>query len=268
MREPGGRTIADDALERSAWDAAACESSPLFWPIRERARRLGTMSDWPAVESYDALLDEPRVVQFRPPVPRPRRGARRRGAMLAGYDAWIQNESIVPTWPRSWHDYMNALVWSVFPRTKRALHARQAASLQAARPALHGGRRTREQDALAMLDEGGVALLCSDHAVAEARAALMEARPRAIAELVRSGDALGVIYGHAIYEHLACGGPAVRAMTSIVPCARIPERGGDCVDAADEGLAILLASEGSFARPEDLGSLPVSIESLGAPRTG
>lgn len=63
---------------------------------------------------------------------------------------------LVPTRPGSVHDLLNALVWARFPQAKRALSERQ---LQIARGQLLPPQRrvrTPEQDALAMLDEGGV----------------------------------------------------------------------------------------------------------------
>ena len=54
------------------------------------------------------------------------------------------------------------LAWATFPRAKRMVNARQVAALRAraAEPSSRlPGARTREQDALAMLDEGGLIVL-------------------------------------------------------------------------------------------------------------
>lgn len=66
----------------------------------------------------------------------------------------------VPTRPNNLHDLLNALVWARFPRAKHALCARHInlASARARTPPGQQRLRTREQDAAAMLDEGGMLL--------------------------------------------------------------------------------------------------------------
>lgn len=96
------------------------------------------------------------------------------------YDARIVNEGVVPTREGSWHDLMNALVWATFPKAKKALHTRQHGLVRVAEPG-ESLRRPRELDALALLDEGGVAVL---------------------------RDGSRVVFGHAIYEGYVLGWPA------------------------------------------------------------
>lgn len=66
----------------------------------------------------------------------------------------------VPTRANNLHDLLNALVWARFPRAKRALCARhlRLARARERTPAGQQRLRTREQDAAAMLDEGGMLL--------------------------------------------------------------------------------------------------------------
>src|SRR4030095_9673506 len=113
-------------------------------------------TDWPPVSSWIAAFG-PRAapVRFGAAQPRPRR--RRRAARVGElYDASIVRLQVVPSRPRNWHDFLNALVWATFPRAKAALHERQHAAIA---PRVAPGatrlpdRRTRELDALAMLDE-------------------------------------------------------------------------------------------------------------------
>src|SRR6202044_2198544 len=165
--------------------------------------------DLPPVQAFDRVFGVERCdapVRFVPAAPRPRR--RRRPFALdvsALYDARITIERVVPTRARSWHDLMNALVWGTFPRAKSALHARQHCAI--AERVAPGARtlppaRTRELDALALLDEGGVVLLGGDPAWA-------------------------VVFGHAIYESLALGiPPSVVAAIALEPSERTP-RGVD-----------------------------------------
>jgi hypothetical protein len=88
------------------------------------------------------------------------------------YDAQIVNEGVVPTRPGSWHDFLNALVWATFPLSKRALHTRQHGLVVPGAP-----KREVAGDALALVDEGGVAVV----------------------------QRKKLVFGHAIYESLVSG---------------------------------------------------------------
>jgi hypothetical protein len=90
-------------------------------------------------------------------------------------------------------------VWGVFPRAKAALHGRQHRAILASLPpgsTRLPGARSREHDALALLDEGGVVLL----------------------ETTRGR--VGLVFGHALYEGLVLG---VRAMVARAIEARVTE---------------------------------------------
>src|SRR5262249_23742435 len=103
----------------------------------------------------------------------------------------------------SWHDFLNALVWATFPESKRRIHALQASALvHASAACAHTlpNARTREQDALALLDEGGVL------------------------ELSAEGESLLRGFGHALYEGLVRGGPAATASCLTFELARLPVR--------------------------------------------
>jgi hypothetical protein len=66
----------------------------------------------------------------------------------------------VPTRSHNLHDLLNALIWARFPRAKRALCERHIAIARTRErtPAGTQRLRSREQDAAAMLDEGGLVL--------------------------------------------------------------------------------------------------------------
>jgi hypothetical protein len=149
---------------------------------------------------------------------KPRRTRRRAEPAASGYDARVVRGE-VPTRPRSWHDFLNALVWATFPASKRRLHALQAAALERARDAVAGtlpNARTRAQDALALLDEGGVL------------------------ELTAGGENLVLGFGHALYEGLVRGGPAATASCLTFELPELPERAA-AAEIADRLLAERLA---------------------------
>jgi hypothetical protein len=237
------------AVRRSAsFDPRFLSRSPLFWPIVRAARALGDPSDFP---SADALLN---VFAASPPVrfveATPRRRRRAPVELRHLYDARVTLEKVVPTRPRCWHDFMNALVWGTFPRAKWALHARQHRAI-AARIAPSARRlpaaRTPELDALALVDEGGIVVLAHDPQAAGR--AVLARRPGAIGSLVASGAACLVIFGHAIYESLALGvAPAVAAAMVI---ARDRSEADVAAD-ADAGLARAIGDDDALRSPREL----------------
>src|ERR1019366_6553976 len=184
QRPPRHRQPAPSA-PAPAFDPRFLLRSPLFWPSAGAARAVvGESAEFPPVESFGRVfarfahvahvahvdsaacgvggIDEP-PVRFEQAAPRPRRRGRRKEPIdpRVLYDARITLDRVVPSRAGSWHDLMNALVWGTFPRAQAALHARQHRAIsERIEP---GARtlppsRTRELDALALLDEGGVVL--------------------------------------------------------------------------------------------------------------
>jgi DUF3025 family protein len=234
----------DDDWRPRAW------AGPLFWPIAKTAALFADHTDWPSVADYDALLGPLAGVGFRRAGPKRRR--RYPSVVRRSYDACICEDGVVPARAHDWHDFFNALVWAAFPRAKRALHRRQHAAGETAE------RRTRERDGLALLDEGGTVLLCARAAVAGVRAALDARDLGPIHTAAREGALVGVIYGHAVYEHVARGAPPVRAMVHLAACDAVPPTDDARRLAADEALAGALGDAGTFLDPDAFRSLPVT----------
>jgi hypothetical protein len=185
--------VRDSYAPAVSWDPRFGIGDRAFESVDAAAKRLRRFSAWPSVEDIDrALADLVAPIRFVVQAPKTRR---RRGPVDAAllYDGRISVEGVVPTRARSWHDLLNALVWASFPKSKRALHARQHRAMCArigASIRRLPNARTREQDLLAMLDEGGVlTIVGSDgfeqrfvfgHAILEHRLAGLDARPRDI----------------------------------------------------------------------------------------
>jgi hypothetical protein len=169
------------------------------------------------------------------------------------YDARIYAEGRVPTRERSWHDLFNALVWAAFPKTKRAVNARQLVALRGIfeREQKMPGARTREQDALAMFDEGGVLLVTTVVTRPQLDAALAEVDRAALVALVQSGGLRTLLFGHGLAEHFVSSDALVRGLPVCVTVDAWPT-GADALDDAtlfaqvDAVLATIV--EGPFAR--------------------
>jgi hypothetical protein len=206
----------------AGWDPSFTRKSPLFWPIAPAAAALAHFDDWPAPSDLALLFSShagPPPVLFEQAAPRPRRGPPGAGPR---YDARIALERVVPTRARSWHDLLNALVWATFPRAKLALHTRQHRMIEArlGEDRRLPGERTKQQDAVAMLDEGGVVFLRDPSA------------------------SCAIVFGHAIYEGLACDGPAdVRGAAHVAELDALPADARALVAAADRALTKLFTRD-------------------------
>jgi hypothetical protein len=229
---PTAYAVKDKAASRAViWDPSFFRRNALFWPVARAAGRLEGFARWPEPEELACLFEGEAPVRFQLAAPRMRRG-RRLGASDR-YDAFITERRIVPTRRGSWHDLLNALVWATFPRAKLALHARQHRAVTSRLgPDLRlPGGRTRDQDAVAMLDEGGVVLL------------------------QRGGETPSpIVFGHAIYERLVCDGRLTLWAAAVrVPVDDVPEAPQARAQLADGALEALFSSNGEIARG-DLGS--------------
>jgi len=196
----------------AAWSARFFERDPRMSAIVPVAEIFANYTDWPAPADLDRELAERAK-------PRPRR---QRGPVDVRdmYDARIARGE-VPTREKNWHDFLNALVWATFPKSKAALHARQHRAIRewAGADVVRKlpNARTRELDALALVDEGGV-IVCADGKV---------------------------VFGHALYEGFVLG---VRSMIA----RAVPVNG--LASDADSLLAARL--EGDLT-PEELPRLPL-----------
>lgn len=167
-----------------------------------------------------------------------------------GYEPAV-SEGAVPTREGSWHDAFNVLAFLAFPRAKLALH-RRVLALQRTRAAAGApaGVRSREEDALALLDEGSLVIAGPPAAIA----ALDEARrdgslPRIDAVMCTHGLVTHVL-GHALLEHLVLERAPIGAGVLTLPLSEPPTRA-----AIDRALAERI-SAGGFPVPCTSPTLP------------
>ncbi len=211
-----------------AWDARFVEKDPRFWPVASGAKAFTAHADWPDPAEYSAAFSgAPRPVRFVADDPS-RRTRRRPVDPGTLYDGRVVRGE-VPTRARSWHDFLNALVWSAFPRAKMALHRAQHTLIRRWIPAGADrlpNARTREHDALALIDEGGVLVLRAP-----------------------SGAEKHVPFGHALFEGLVLGTGAMIARAVLLPVGELPADPLELVALADHALAARLESP---VLPEEL----------------
>lgn len=255
-------------VPRGDWDARFALAHPAFAALAPVAARFESYPRWPEPDAWNLrLADLSLTVASGASLRFVLQGPRRRGrptAAVERYECRVHDRGEVPSRARSWHDLFNMLCWATFPRTKAALNARQRAAV--ARLDLEGvtrlpNARTREQDALAMLDEGGCSVLTTrplDDAVARGDADAVEAA-------VRAGEARVVVVGHAVYEHLVSSASVVRALAVVLPVDALPATLDAAVARVDAGLAAALADPAFLAAPPARAGLPMRRSLFEAP---
>jgi len=239
------------------WEPAFLERSALLRDLQQLGRPLLAGPGWPTLEAYSAFAESERAaraaelpaVRFAPPEPRQRRArARARPALELRqlYDGRIALEREVPCIGASYHDLLNVLAWAAFPRAKRALHARQFRALRAWLPpdaVQLPNRRTREQDALALFDEGGSVLVLTPGLARSRR--LPESALRG-----SQGAARVVLFGHALMEHVSFQRSRVRS-AALRLCAEPPlPEGRELLELVDRALACRLADSSELTTPD------------------
>ena len=261
-------------VHQRGWSAHARSESPWYFPLRALWDKFERCETFPTPTQLSALYAA-RLAELRgltPEVERlsfvaapAKKTKRRKGHVIALselYEGQIVECGQVPTRLDDWHDFFNALTFAAFPRAKWTLHRRQYQLLK--RRLVPGaqklpGARTREQDALALFDEGGIALLVepgSQSALAAGDFA------DAVKGLCRAGKARAVPFGHALAEHLVEGlGCPLGTMHTVAldfAALALPE----LLDRLDLRLAHDLSEPTLFAAPSPERGL--SLEEIGA----
>ncbi len=227
-----------------AWDPRFDAGRPVFAPLAAAMERFRGFSTFPPLAAWNEGLPSGLAsaggapIRFVEQPPRRRRG--QPVDVDAIYDERIYTRGEVPSRSRTWHDFFNMLVWRSFPALKRAINLRQRVALRAhVAPGASKlpSARTREMDALAMLDEGGL-LVVTRAGAPDLDAAIDEGDTVALAEAVQRGEARALLIGHAIHEHLVLRADLVRTLVfrlevpdCALPQAQIDQRIGAVLDA-------------------------------------
>lgn len=167
------------------------------------------------------------------------------------YERGILQSGVVPTRPGNRHDVFNALCWIMFPQFKRAcnvLHTQSSAGARSGRGPV--------RDALTLLDESGVLVICADADLA----ALLRARQWKRLFHERRADVLRSMHffvcGHALHEKLLepYVGLTAKALILDAPPGLFDRSSGEQRRHADEQAARAI---GAGITPADLSPLPL-----------
>lgn len=258
-------------VHRVGWDPELCRRSRWFWPLSAAAAHLAALHDWPSLQDYTRVyractLDQDvAALTFCENVRKQDKRADGRVVLSALYDARITLAQLVPTRERNWHDLLNMLCFATFPHSKLALHARQYARLaeriDPGAPRLPN-RRTPEQDALTLFDEGGVVLALAPGAALQLRAAASADRETLSLQLQAAGQLRVVPFGHALYEHLIEGLRCPGGCTQSVVLPELWTETPTFLRALDRQLAEHVQSPEQLQSPDACGQIKLSAFAL------
>jgi hypothetical protein len=241
------------------WDPQFRARSPWFWPLTA-ADALRDHTDWPRLDELDALYAGATEPHALPPL-RFCENVRKQDKRVDGqivlsalYDARITLSNEVPTRERDWHDLFNALCFITFPRSKRALHARQFRAL-AARVEPNATRlpaaRTPEQDALTLFDEGGVVLAAEPEVALQLLAATGAERAELCRRFLDEARTHVVPFGHAIFEHLVEGLRCPGGCTQILAVEELRPSADGWLQRLDLQLSAAIEDPSRFVSPRE-----------------
>lgn len=237
------------------WNAEFLRHEPLFTPFEPFCASLRE-PNWPCCDTLTELVERQRFraaaelapLRFVEKPKKPRRQKRRHLDLRELYDGSIALRGQVPCLHASYHDLLNAIVFAAFPRSKRALHARQYSALERWVPKGEHtlpGKRTREQDALTIFDEGGVVLLMTD---AFRKLWERSTERQVISAWSPASGVLPLLFGHALLEHLLEGHRSLRA-SGVVLSIDVSFEDEAWLDCVDRELCARLEATSEFTAP-------------------
>lgn len=247
------------------WDPALFQSSVWFSVLTPELERFANHPGFPSLDELRTLLTarceasgvSPLSPVYCPPKTSHRKKRKEPIDLGSLYDVRISEHHELPTRENDWHDFFNVLAFAAFPRAKRALHARQARLLRAR--IAEGSRklpgaRTREQDALTLLDEGGV-LVAADPVAYAALSHCDDDMTDTLITCVREQRARLVPFGHALFEHLIEGLPCPLAIPQLLPVTAQLFGAANFRDELDRALCERVSDAACFVEPTALKGL-------------
>lgn len=237
-------------------------------PALSVIRALDASQGFPAPEVWSALHREiadavsvPKLTFVPSPAKKPKRRRRREPIQLTDlYEGKVAELHEVPTRLDDWHDLFNALAFISFPRAKWALHNRQFVRMrERISPTTRRlpGARTREQDALSLLDEGGLVVAVPEAMFGDAPSDF-DAFERWMLDLHRAGTAQAVPFGHALFEHLVLGRDDMAGTVVLLPVPSMPRSAVELRGMLDSLLAERLSCPSEFMEPSRARGLTLS----------
>ena len=172
------------------------------------------------------------------------------------YEEHIYETGQISTRNNSWHDLLNALVWSRFPHLKAAMNTQHYREIQKQKGTVRG----RLRDALTLWDESGVIIASSDPGVLDALA--QRNWNHVFRDCVSTWDEDTQVFvcGHALLEKFLNPYKAITAHALLVQTAEKPLKSNrlELLLALDRNLASNLQGGQLIKSTRDLSPIPLA----------
>ena len=177
------------------------------------------------------------------------------------YEARIYRKGEIQTRIHNWHDFFQVLVWSMFPKTKRALNGLHYLAmnnrLSFEPPA--DSRRCAQENVLTQFDECGGIIVCTDEELLEDIRHfnwknLFWNRRSEVTEKLKC-----IVFGHALYEKGLTPylGMTAHCILLNIKQTELNQHDHSLVSTIDAQLAALLLDHSLLKQPRDLHPFPV-----------
>jgi len=190
-------------MNQTNWNSQFHINSPIFDPVASCAEMLCAHTDWPTYQDLNTLRNRigceivnnnNQLIVFVP-----HEKSKITDSFEQQYEPRIYLNGEVSTREKNWHDFFNALVWMIFPKTKAALNQIHYQVLMHSNSSqLH--TRGSLRDAATLFDESGVVVLSSESELItmlrqhEWKTVFWKKRMSALSSL------RFLLFGHALYE--------------------------------------------------------------------
>ena len=129
--------LTDSSNVSDPWLSPTWSEHPAFTYVHsEVLQQLAQCSDWPLVSDYQHLFPAAPIaftIQDNDVI-----------KTCGGYERFIEAHQAIPTREQNTHDFMNALSWQHFPRSKLALHQMQMQEYEQQKLSAHNKRSPRQ----------------------------------------------------------------------------------------------------------------------------
>ncbi|RVU37681.1 DUF3025 domain-containing protein [Rheinheimera riviphila] len=246
------------------WDDQIWLENPIFAELTTLFP-LASCTDFPNVMALDNWRQQFRP-EFRPELPVRFVDNELLAADGRYYEAFIYHTRQVPTRYPNWHDLFGALIWCLFPQTKKLLNQLHIREIE-----LHGASiRTALRNKLTLLDECGVLILYRQQQANVVEMLRQHQWQHAFVSQRHcwfgQGNNPGVtamMFGHANYEMATRPfiGLTGKMLAMVVPDDFFSQSLRQRIDFIDTALSEQIANQGIFGDPLQLTPLPL----LGVP---
>ncbi len=249
--------------ERSCWNPAFAQTSPLFEPLRAWAPAFAQCTQgWPDLAVYQQLLE----AQSEPVLTRGGQALKivaqdsRPQRFEEHYAPRVYMTGELQTRRENWHDFFQFLSWLMFPKAKAVINALHVPHAEARISAASDiGRRSPVENMLSLFDEGGAVIISSDASLLQL---IREFRWKELfwerrADLARNLRCIS--FGHALYEKALLPYIGMTANTILldVDQAIVDQPMSALLPALDVQLAALFEAGVAYTQPQDLQPFPI-----------